>query len=118
MTHRRRAVYHRVRHTAVHGLTPALDSLMQRLLLEPAAASARITSPFRTRRQQAKLYRRYLAGMSPYPAAPPGSSLHEQGRAFDLGGLSSQELQTLGQTWEGWGGRWGGRFGDPIHFEL
>lgn len=91
---------------------------MSRLLLEPAAASARVTSTVRTRNQQSKLYRRFLAGLSQYPAAPPGHSMHELGRAFDLGGLSSQELIELGQTWESWGGRWGGRFGDPIHFEL
>lgn len=100
------------------GLSPALSYLMARLLLEPAAASARVTSTVRTYALQAKLYRRYLLGMSPYPAAPPGHSLHEQGRAFDLGGLDATELQQLGATWESWGGRWGGRFGDPIHFEL
>lgn len=91
---------------------------MERLLAQPAALSARVTSAFRTYAQQARLYRRYLHGMSPYPAAPPGNSMHEQGRAFDLGGLTAEELQTLGLTWESWGGRWGGRFGDPIHFEL
>jgi hypothetical protein len=44
--------------------------------------------------------------------------MHELGRAVDLGGLSNQELAELGGIWESWGGRWGGRFGDPIHFEL
>jgi len=91
---------------------------MSRLLLEPAARSARVTSTLRTFATQHRLYRRFLAGLSPYPAAPPGTSMHEQGRAFDLGGLDSSELSELGRTWESWGGRWGGRFGDPIHFEL
>lgn len=27
-------------------------------------------------------------------------------------------LEPLGRVWESWGGRWGGRFNDPIHFEL
>ena len=91
---------------------------MERLLLEPAAASARVTSTIRTYMQQKRLFRRWLAGLSPFPAAPPGRSMHELGRAFDLGGLDASELATLGATWESWGGVWGGRFGDPIHFEL
>jgi LAS superfamily LD-carboxypeptidase LdcB len=91
---------------------------MSQLLEQPAAAAARVTSTVRTYMQQKRLYRRFLSGLSPYPAAPPGHSMHELGRAFDLGGLDASELQQLGQTWESWGGRWGGRFGDPIHFEL
>lgn len=79
-----------------------------------------VTSVLRTYAQQARLYRRYLAGSSPYPAAPPGHSKHERGLAFDMvvqqGGFSPQQAW-LGQVWESWGGRWGGRFKDPIHFE-
>lgn len=91
---------------------------MQRLLEQPAAASARVTSGYRSYALQARLYRRWLQGASPFPAAPPGNSMHELGRAFDLGGLDASELAQLGAIWESWGGRWGGRFGDPIHFEL
>src|SRR6266567_2178500 len=78
-------------HAAARGLTPALAWLMSRLLLESAARSARVTSTYRTRAMQARLYRRALAGHSLYPAAPPGQSMHELGRAFDLGGLDPLE---------------------------
>lgn len=27
-------------------------------------------------------------------------------------------LTDLGKVWEGWGGIWGGRFGDEVHFEF
>jgi len=75
-----------------------------------------VTSVRRSRTLQRKLYRRYLAGRSLYPGAPPGHSLHEQGRAWDM--IAKPEvLARLGAIWESWGGRWGGRFGDPIHFE-
>lgn len=75
-----------------------------------------ITSVGRSYSMQRLLYRRYLAGQSKYPAAPPGTSLHEQGRAFDLHAPDAV-LEQLGRIWESWGGRWGARFNDPIHFE-
>jgi hypothetical protein len=91
-------------------LVPYAEYLLQ--LYPPA----QVTSVRRTWSQQYQLYRRYLAGQSQYPAAPPGSSLHEQGRAFDL--LAPADvLEQLGYIWEQLGGRWGGRFHDPIHFE-
>lgn len=74
-----------------------------------------VTSALRTRNEQAALYRKRRR--SRFPAAKPGSSKHELGLAFDLGGLSRSQLKRLGAVWEGWGGRWGGRFHDPIHFE-
>lgn len=75
-----------------------------------------VTSCRRSYSQQARLYRAFLAGHSEYPAAPPGHSLHEVGRAFDLAGVSSQ-LEQLGAVWESWGGTYGKKFNDPIHFE-
>lgn len=42
--------------------------------------------------------------------------MHERRRAFDILG-PEPELERLGAIWEGVGGVWGGRFGDPIHFE-
>lgn len=77
-----------------------------------------LTSTGRSRTEQVKLYRRYLAGKSKYPAAPPGTSKHELGLAFDVWHQDPRVLQWLGKVWESWGGRWGGRFNDPIHFEV
>jgi len=42
-----------------------------------------VTSGLRTYAEQDRLYRRYLAGGSLFPAAPPGLSSHEYGLAFD-----------------------------------
>src|SRR5207244_3197192 len=89
-------------------------------LLETAQAHgfpARVTSARRTHGLQAQLYRRYLQGLSQHPVARPGTSYHEFGRAFDIEGPSKSQLAAMGQLWESMGGRWGGRFGDEIHFE-
>lgn len=42
-----------------------------------------VTSTLRSRQEQATLYSRYLAGRSNFPAAPPGTSKHEAGLAWD-----------------------------------
>ncbi len=50
-----------------------------------AGLQPRITSTVRTRSQQGRLYRGYLANPGrAYPVAPPGYSAHEYGEAFDL----------------------------------
>lgn len=75
----------------------------------------RLTSGYRSLEKQAQLYERYLRGEHRYPVAPPGRSDHNYGRAFDL---VSDNNDALGRLWESWGGLWGGRFRDPIHFAL
>lgn len=99
-------------------LIPALRPFANRLLAEASRRGflVQITSVRRTTGVQAQLYRNYINGRSKYPAAPPGHSAHEQGRAFDIVGTPAQ-LRALGSLWESWGGTWGGRFKDPIHFE-
>ena len=82
-----------------------------------AGISLTVTSAFRSRSKQAKLYRAYLRGESRYPAQPPGKSMHEHGVAFDLHAPNPAILRALGAAWESIGGTWGGRFGDPIHFD-
>src|SRR5439155_248179 len=77
-------------------------------LLAEASSGTRVTSARRSYTEQARLYRRYLAGQSQYPAAPPGQSKHERGLAFDIV-TSDEELRRLGGLWESWGGIWGGR---------
>lgn len=76
-----------------------------------------ITSAKRDSREQTRLYIAYKQGRSRYPAAKPGSSKHELGLAFDLGNVDPRLLRAAGRLWESWGGRWGGRFHDVIHFE-
>ena len=78
---------------------------------------ARVTSGRRSSGEQARLYRRFLAGKAQFPVAPPGRSFHEHGRAIDIV-ARPEVLRGLGLAWERLGGRWGGRFHDPIHFEL
>lgn len=74
----------------------------------------RVTSTYRSIAKQEQLYRDYLAGRSKLPAARPGYSLHNYGLAFDM---VSEDNKWLGEVWESVGGRWGGRFGDPVHFD-
>jgi D-alanyl-D-alanine carboxypeptidase len=76
-----------------------------------------VTSVRRDASKQAKLYADYKAGRSRYPAAPPGRSTHGLGIAFDLH-LEPSDYSVAGAIWESLGLRWGGRFGDPIHFDF
>lgn len=73
----------------------------------------RITSVYRSYARQAQLYERYRAGKSRYPAAPPGRSYHNYGRAVDM---KADNLPGLGAYWQRMGGTWGGNV-DPIHFQ-
>jgi len=79
--------------------------------------SPRVVSVFRSNAQQSRLYRAYVEGRSSIPAAPPGRSLHNHGEAFDLSVPNPEDQRWLGEVWESWGGRWGGRFNDPNHFD-
>jgi hypothetical protein len=100
--------------SSLDGLEPWLRPYAE-YLTGLAGPRAVVSSVRRTRAEQARLYRRYLAGQSRFPAAPPGRSLHELGRAWDL--VAPPEwLLYLGRVWQSWGGRWGGER-DPIHFE-
>lgn len=76
-----------------------------------------INSVYRSPEKQALLYDRYQRGLSEYPVAPPGTSLHEHRLAFDMNvrqGGRSPEQAALGAFWISMGGRWSSR--DPIHF--
>lgn len=75
-----------------------------------------ITSTRRSWQEQAQLYAACGHGQCQYPAAPPGRSMHQVGRAFDYV-APKRVLAQLGAIWESVGGTWGGRFGDEIHFE-
>lgn len=82
-----------------------------------AGLNPTVTSTLRTYDEQAELYNRYLAGNSAYPAAPPGSSAHEFGWAFDMSVYPHEALGDVGAYWQALGGTWGGAR-DPVHFEL
>lgn len=83
-------------------------------VLERNGRAYTITSVYRSRQKQQQLYDRWLAGLSPYPAAPPGRSMHELGRAMDI--TSDEDtLRQAGELWQRMGGTWGSSR-DPIHF--
>jgi hypothetical protein len=104
----------------------SLDHLVDELR-EPARAldaavwqsglQGRFTSTYRARAEQERLYRAYISGRHAFPVAPPGSSAHEYGEAFDYLVTPSEYQTDVGLTWVSWGGEWGGA-GDVVHFEL
>lgn len=102
------------------GLIPALQPYAWQLYELARKNNLRpvVTSVFRTYATQKRLYDAWKRGKSIYPAAVPGTSKHEKGLAFDLKVSSPAAQDWLGHVWEKAGGRWGGRFRDPIHFEI
>lgn len=71
-----------------------------------------VTSVFRSYSDQLYLWNN--RHNNPYPVAPPGRSMHQFGRAWDMTG-PREDLLRAGATWRSWGGRWFPA--DPIHFE-
>lgn len=74
-----------------------------------------VTSVYRSKAKQARLYRDYLAGRNRYPVAPPGRSLHEHGLAFDMV-VDRGWAPELGRLWLGVGGQWFAS--DEVHFQV
>jgi len=102
----------------------SIDSLIDefqpyaRALVDLVSASGfvpKITSALRTHAQQARLFRDYLRGGRQYPVAPPGTSAHEYGYAFDLVIQPMSVLHELGAIWVANGGVWSPR--DEVHFQ-
>lgn len=78
-------------------------------------ATFRIVSGYRSAADQAALRLRWEAG-DPSVVYPPAQySYHSLGLAVDV---ASDHLTALGAYAESIGMRWGGRFGDPVHFDL
>jgi hypothetical protein len=75
------------------------------------------SSTLRTNAEQARLYKRFLAGASQFPAAPPGGSAHEYGLAFDYV-VSPWSAQSAVGQWarENLGLAWSPN--DAVHFEV
>ncbi len=105
--------------SSLDALVPELQPFALALVNAAGAAGLlpRVTSTLRSASEQARLYRRYVEGNSPYPAAPPGTSAHEFGEAFDLIVSPYEALGDVGAFWESMGGTWGAQR-DPVHFEL
>lgn len=106
-------------------MSASLDDLVAELApaahqLVDAAGSAglmpRVTSTLRTRAEQTRLFRRSQQGLQPYPVAPPGSSAHEYGWAFDLVVSPFDAIYDVAYTWQQWGGGWNAN--DAVHFEI
>lgn len=77
-----------------------------------------VTSGYRSRATQARLYRRFLAGAQGlYNVQPPGRSQHEHGLAVDLITTPRWIMYELGELWRSAGQIWGG-LEDPVHFGL
>lgn len=97
-------------------LQPWLQPYARYLVQIASSYGAHVTSTRRTHQEQAQLFATCGSGQCRYPAAPPGHSKHEIGRAWDMV-AHPYVLRQLGALWERIGGTWGGRFGDEIHFE-
>lgn len=90
-----------------------------RAIVQAAGAAGllpQVTSTRRSHQAQERLYRRWQAGLQPLPVAPPGTSAHEFGYAFDMVVSPWSALADVGYTWQTWGGVWGSDR-DPVHFE-
>lgn len=94
----------------LNGLEPWLQPYAEYLVrLAPGVV---VTSGYRSYSEQLTLW--LNRSRNPYPVAPPGRSMHNFGRAFDLA-APPETLQLLGTIWRRMGGTWSPS--DPIHFE-
>lgn len=81
------------------GLDPAFSQRLAAAATEYfqlTGKAVRIESGFRSSEKQMELYQNFLAGRSRYPAAPPGNSPHERGRAIDTDLATANELDRMG----------------------
>lgn len=98
-------------------VSPALVPYVRALRARAAGmgASFHLSSGYRSPAEQRALQLRWEAGDPSVIAPPATNSLHLLGLAIDL---ESNALPALGAYAESIGMRWGGRFGDPVHFDL
>ncbi len=84
--------------------------------LREADIPFQVTSTRRSRSEQEELFRRFQAGESDLPAAPPGTSKHEFGRAVDVVFETEDDLADAVELAADQGLEWFG-MDDPVHFE-
>ena len=80
--------------------------------------SVRITSVYRSEREQRMLWDEWVRGNRRLPAAKPGCSQHQYGLAWDM--VINEDpfgpfQRAIGGAWKEIGGSWGG-IGDPVHY--
>lgn len=93
------------------GLQPWLRPYAE-YLLSFIGPYVRVTSVYRSPTEQLRLWNN--RHNNPYPVAPPGTSFHELGRAWDMVG-PEEILNWAGAVWRSWGGTWSPT--DRIHFQ-
>lgn len=86
--------------------------------------SAVIYESKRSVARQAKLYWACKRGTGSCPAAPPGRSAHQYGKALDINGFSPEKDKAKIESvlkrhpFIEWGGNWKGKTNDPPHFQI
>ncbi|AKP25956.1 Serine-type D-Ala-D-Ala carboxypeptidase [Leptospira interrogans serovar Manilae] len=105
----------------------SLENVDQRLVsffqdLKRNLSNVRVFESRRSWARQAKLYAACKAGTGSCPAAPPGSSAHQYGRALDINGFSAvRDRKTIESVLAKhpdieWGIDW--KATDPPHFQI
>ncbi len=99
-------------------VAPALVPYVQRLRDGARRMGLRfvLVSGYRSNAEQAALRVRWAAGDPSIVFPPAEYSYHTLGLAVDVG--PERTARALGPLAESIGMRWGGRFGDPVHFDL
>ncbi|GAG84918.1 unnamed protein product [marine sediment metagenome] len=95
---------------------PAAEWLV--MLAAAQGWDVRITSVFRSFREQDGLYQDWIRGRRVLPAAKPGCSQHQYGLAFDM--VIAEDMhgplqRAIGGAWRQVGGWWIGQT-DPVHY--
>jgi hypothetical protein len=109
--------------TLLRGVQPELADRIRQMeaVLSSQGIKIKVVSGLRSTERQKQLYA--ARASNPYPVAVPGTSLHEKGRAVDVGVIGKASATTwniVGSVGKQLGLRWGGDFRkpDPVHFEL
>lgn len=76
---------------------------------------SRITSTVRSTAKQGRLYKLFQQGLTKYPVAPPGRSLHEHGRAVDMVITPQSQLPMAASIGRRYGFKWAG-VRDTVHY--